>query len=153
MDSFEEALEAIFEERAQEFGPGLRRLLRALYDEGVKDGRHQERSLSYDPRALHEVSQVGFLDPATITSAADRAPLETSGIDADTGFLKFVAETDFLKWKAGQESRRCLLCAQEYPSGDVCSCQDTGALKLMLRCLLCGRDYPSGTMCACQLTP
>jgi hypothetical protein len=36
---FEEALDAVFEEHASNFGPGLRKLLEQLFLEGVKEGR------------------------------------------------------------------------------------------------------------------
>lgn len=44
-DEFERVLEGIFEDRAQEFGPDLREMLRALFREGVRHGRSLERSL------------------------------------------------------------------------------------------------------------
>lgn len=42
-DAFDRDLEGIFEHRARDFGPQLRELLRELWLEGVRHGRHLER--------------------------------------------------------------------------------------------------------------
>lgn len=43
MSDFDRDLEAVFEERAREFSPELRELLRQLWNEGVRHGRLTER--------------------------------------------------------------------------------------------------------------
>jgi len=65
--SFEEALEAIFEERTQELSSGLRSMLRDLFLEGVKEGRKLERELQFDPRVLKPFLEVPSM-PSIIES-------------------------------------------------------------------------------------
>ena len=43
-DQFHEDLEAVFEERTKDMSPALCALLRSLWREGVKHGRHLERN-------------------------------------------------------------------------------------------------------------
>lgn len=60
-DPFRTDLEAVFGERAAELSPALCGLLRSLWNEGVKHGRHVERN-SFNPVAVKK-SRVAVSSP------------------------------------------------------------------------------------------